>query len=134
MRFARLPAGFPQHSLPAARAFYWIDGQAPEKAPEFAKSVYRRYWIDGLATADPDVAVDAAARLGFDTNRVREALNDAGVKQRVIAENERAIANGVFGSPFIMVEGEPFWGSDRLNAVADRLAGAPASLRGGPAC
>jgi 2-hydroxychromene-2-carboxylate isomerase len=48
------------------------------------------------------------------------------MKQRVISENERAIANGVFGSPFIMVDGEPFWGSDRLDAVAQRLGGGPA--------
>jgi 2-hydroxychromene-2-carboxylate isomerase len=34
----KVPAGFPQHSLPAARAFYWIEARAPEKAPDFAKT------------------------------------------------------------------------------------------------
>lgn len=118
----KVPAGFPQHSLPAARAFYWIEAHAPEKAADFAKAAYRKYWIDGHSTADPAIAIDAAAMLGFDRKRVAEGLQDPTVKQRLVTENEQAIANGVFGSPFIRVDGEPFWGSDRLDDVAARLA------------
>ena len=118
----KVPAGFPQHSLPAARAFYWIEARAPEKAADFAKAAYRKYWIDGHSTADPDIAIDAAAMLGFDRKRVAEGLQDPTVKLRLVTENEQAIANGVFGSPFIRVDGEPFWGSDRLDDVAERLA------------
>ena len=117
-----MPAGFPQHSLPAARAFYWIEARAPEKAPAFAKAAYRKYWLEGHSTADPVVAVEAAAMLGFDRKRVDEGLQDSTVKQRLVTENEQAIASGVFGSPFIRVDGEPFWGSDRLDDVAERLA------------
>ena len=36
--------------------------------------------------------------------------------------SERAIVAGVFGSPFIIVDGEPFWGVDRLDQVARWLA------------
>jgi len=36
----KVPAGFPQHSLPAARAFYWIELRAPEKAPDFAEAYH----------------------------------------------------------------------------------------------
>ncbi len=118
----KMPAGFPEHSLPAARAFYWIEARAPEKAADFAKEAYRRYWIEGHSTADPAIAVEAAAVLGFDRRRVSEGLQDSLVKLRVVAENEQAIANGVFGSPFIRVDGEPFWGSDRLDDVAERLS------------
>jgi len=118
----KVPAGFPQHSLPAARAFYWIEARAPEKAADFAKAAYRKYWIEGQSTADPAVAIEAAAMLGFDRKRVSEGLQESMVKLRLVTENEQAIANGVFGSPFIRVDGEPFWGSDRLDDVAERLA------------
>jgi hypothetical protein len=37
----KVPAGFPEHSLPPARAFYWIERQQPTKAIEFAKAAYR---------------------------------------------------------------------------------------------
>ena len=69
----KVPAGFPQHSLPAARAFYWIEARAPDKAPAFAKAAYRKYWLDGHSTADPEIAVEAAAVLGFDRRQVRKA-------------------------------------------------------------
>jgi 2-hydroxychromene-2-carboxylate isomerase len=116
------PAGFPEHSLPAARAFYWIEARAPEKAAEFAKTAYRKYWLEGHSTADPEVAIDAAVAVGFDRKRISEGMQDSLVKLRLTMENEQAIANGVFGSPFIAVDGEPFWGSDRLDAVSARLA------------
>ena len=118
----KVPAGFPQHSLPAARAFYWIEARAPEKAPDFAKAAYRKYWIEGYSTSDPGIAVEAAASVGFDRRQIAEGLNHPAVKQRLVAENEQAIASGVFGSPFIRVDGEAFWGSDRLDEVAERLA------------
>jgi len=45
---------------------------------------------------------------------VLTALKDPAIKQRVRDETDRAIERGVFGSPFIVVDGEGFWGSDRL--------------------
>jgi 2-hydroxychromene-2-carboxylate isomerase len=42
------------------------------------------------------------------------ALEDPAVKERVKKEVDAAIAAGVFGSPFFVVDGEPFWGGDRL--------------------
>jgi 2-hydroxychromene-2-carboxylate isomerase len=48
-------------------------------------------------------------------------MQDAAIKERLRAANEAAVARGVFGSPFIFVDGEPFWGSDRLNQVEEWL-------------
>jgi 2-hydroxychromene-2-carboxylate isomerase len=118
----KVPAGFPEHSLPVACAFYWIEARAPERAPDFATAAYRKFWLDGRSTADPEVALEAAAMLGFERAEVREGLQDEPVKQRLVAENEHALAKGVFGSPFFMVNGEPFWGSEWLVDVAERLA------------
>jgi 2-hydroxychromene-2-carboxylate isomerase len=39
------------------------------------------------------------------------------MKERLRAEVDTAIQKGVFGSPFVIVDGEPFWGSDRLEHV-----------------
>jgi 2-hydroxychromene-2-carboxylate isomerase len=36
------------------------------------------------------------------------------IKDRLIRENVDAIRKGVFGSPSFLVDGEPFWGSDRM--------------------
>ena len=50
------------------------------------------------------------------------ALNDTAVKERVRREVDAAVSLGVFGSPYIVVDGEPFWGADRLDQVERWLA------------
>jgi 2-hydroxychromene-2-carboxylate isomerase len=115
----KMPAGFPEHSLPASRAFYWIDRQDPASAVAFAKAAYRKYWLQGCPTSDAAVAVDAAASIGYHRDAVREGMQQAETKDRLVFENQEAIRRGVFGSPFFIRDGEPFWGSDRIALMFD---------------
>jgi 2-hydroxychromene-2-carboxylate isomerase len=116
------PPSFPEGLIAAARAVYWIEDQAPEKAGPFAEAAYRAYWAEGRKLAEPKVVAEVAAQQGFPAEQVLAALGDPAVKERLKTENEAAIARGVFGSPFIFVDGEPFWGSDRLEQVESWLA------------
>jgi len=109
-----VPAGFPEHALAPSRAFYWIEEQDPANAVAFAKLAYRKYWLEGCATSDAAVAADAAVAVGFDRAAVLAGMQDARIKERLVEENAAAIRKGVFGSPFFLVDGEPFWGSDRM--------------------
>lgn len=59
----KVPADFPGHALPPARAFYWIEAQDPRKAVAFAKAAYRRYWLEGCRTGDAGIAADVLAQL-----------------------------------------------------------------------
>ena len=45
-------------------------------------------------------------------------MSDPAIKDRLRQENEKALALGAFGAPWIVVDGEPFWGADRLPQVA----------------
>lgn len=60
----RTPQGFPEHSLPPSRAFYWLEAQDTAKAITSAKAAYRKYWLDGCSTADAEAAADAALAMG----------------------------------------------------------------------
>jgi 2-hydroxychromene-2-carboxylate isomerase len=111
----RVPAGFPEHALPPTRAYYWIAEREPVRAIAFAKAAYRSYWLDGRSTGDR--AADAATSVGLGRDMIIAAMQEAGIKERVARENEEAIGKGVFGSPFFLVDGESFWGSDRLNLI-----------------
>ena len=66
---------------------------------------------------------NVAAKLGVDKASLTQALNDPAVKERLKTEVDAAIERGVFGSPYIVVDGEPFWGSDRLDQVEKWLQG-----------
>ena len=62
----------------------------------------------------PEAVVEVAESLGMDRDSLAEALRDPAVKDRLRAEVDKSAEAGVFGSPFIVVDGEPFWGHDRL--------------------
>ena len=63
-----------------------------------------------------------AAKFGLKAEEMRAALNDAAIKELVKAEVDKAIARGAFGSPYIVVGEEAFWGADRLEQIEKWLA------------
>lgn len=115
----RFPANFPAHPIPPSRLFYWLEASDPGRAAAFAKAAYRAYWVDGQDTSDPAAALAVAAAMGIDEAEASSGMQDDAVKARLRQETEDAMARGVFGSPFFYVDGEPFWGGDRL-AQMDR--------------
>jgi 2-hydroxychromene-2-carboxylate isomerase len=105
----------------AARGFYWVRRHRPGQEAAFARVAFDRYWREGhdlgapaqVAALGPAVGMDAAEMLaGIESDQARTDLREA-----VAASLER----GVFGSPFFFVDGEPFWGSDRLEQLDEWL-------------
>lgn len=117
----QLPPNHPVIALAATRVFYWIEEQAPSAAPAFAREVFRRYYTEGLDTADVGALLPLAAALGFDGAAVRAGAEAPALKARVKAISEDAVARGIFGSPFFIVDGEAFWGHDRMAMLAEWL-------------
>ncbi len=114
-----VPAGFPFMSVGACRASYWAKDRDPVKAQALMQGLYRKAWSEGGDISHPGAVVAQAEAAGFDGQEVEAAMNDAAVKDRLRAEVDAGMAKGVFGSPFFFVDGEPFWGHDRL-AMVDR--------------
>ena len=118
----KLPPGFPFAPIAASRAYYWLVDRDPELAKRLAKIVYHAGLGIGRDVASVDVIAELAAPLGIKADELKAALNDQAVKDRLRAEVDAAVARKVFGSPYIVVDGEPFWGSDRLEQVDKWLA------------
>lgn len=110
----QLPPNHPIVALPASRAFYWIERRDPNAAVAFAKSVFRAYYGDNLDMTSPDVVADLAASVGVERSAILDGMSSPDIKEHFKSITEAAVAKGVFGSPFLIVDGEPFWGSDRL--------------------
>lgn len=109
-----MPERFPIGTVGAVRAFYWIEDQDPAKARAFARALYNEYFAGGRDIGAPETVIDVAGSLGVDRDALQAALADGAVKERAKTEVDAAIAKGVFGSPFFIVDGEPFWGCDRI--------------------
>jgi 2-hydroxychromene-2-carboxylate isomerase len=117
-----IPPRLPISGVNPSRAFYWLHDQDPPQAKTLARALYAAYFVDGRDISEPEQVAEVTASLGVDRAAVLAALQDPKVKERLRQETEAAIARGAFGSPFIFVDGEPFWGSDRLDQVDRWLA------------
>ena len=118
----RMPSVFPISSVAPSRAVYWLQAKDPKKAAELAKALYRAFFVDDVNISDAENVVKIAVSLGCNADEVRAGLNDQAVKDKTKAEVDAAIARGVFGSPYIVIDGEPFWGVDRFEQIERWLA------------
>jgi 2-hydroxychromene-2-carboxylate isomerase len=116
------PDPFPIGTQNAARAFYWIQDRDPLRAHQFAIACYSTFFGQGIDITSAYKVADIAASLGEDRAATLAAVSDPAAKDRLKNEVDAALAKGVFGSPYIIVDGEPFWGNDRLDQVDAWLA------------
>jgi 2-hydroxychromene-2-carboxylate isomerase len=110
----KMPAVFPVHTVAAARAFYWINERDPDQARLLAKSLYHAVFGEGQDISTPQAVADIASALFVDKEELLAALEAPAVKDMLRDETDKALEKGVFGSPYFIVDGEGFWGSDRL--------------------
>jgi 2-hydroxychromene-2-carboxylate isomerase len=112
-----VPTPFPFLTLAASRAFYWLETTDPKRAAPFARAVFRGAFAEGRDMSLPIAVAGAAALIGIDDSALMEAIDDQRWKDRLRAETDQALARGVFGSPFFLIDGEPFWGVERLSEI-----------------
>ena len=112
-----LPEPFPFLSVAAARAFYWLEDSDPGAAKALGKALFDAAFGQGRDGSSPEAVVGIAAAQGVDRDALAAALQDPAVKDRLRHEVEGAKEVGVFGSPILIVDGEPFWGHDHLPNV-----------------
>jgi 2-hydroxychromene-2-carboxylate isomerase len=117
-RLKKLPLVFhPEHpitQLPATRTYYWIEREQPEQAHAFARAAFNAYFGDGRDLRDPEVVAELTQPLGIDSEQLLFGMTEPGIKDRAKAMSDQALAKNIFGSPFFIADGEPFWGWDRL--------------------
>jgi 2-hydroxychromene-2-carboxylate isomerase len=118
----RMPPVFPIASQAPARIVLWAKAREPALAAKLALALYEAYFRDGLDISNPDVAAEVAGKTGVDRAAARACIDDPAVKDLLKREVEMAIQAGVFGSPFVVVDGESFWGHDRFDQLERWLA------------
>lgn len=113
----KLPSKFPIASQSPSRIIYSLESEGPARQEEVTLALYRAYMVDDRDISSPEIAADVAASVGMDRQKVLDLIADPVMKEKLKVETEAAIQRGVFGSPYIVVDGEPFWGFDRLEHV-----------------
>ncbi|KNZ33319.1 MAG: 2-hydroxychromene-2-carboxylate isomerase [Methylibium sp. NZG] len=122
MPFNVQPTFFPVAGDAAARLVIAVglsDGEGAAMALTWA--VLRAVWAQQRNIADATELAALLAECGLPASRLDDAQSPA-VQARYEANTQRAIDAGVFGSPSYVVDGEIFWGQDRLDFLQRRLA------------
>lgn len=115
------PTGVQLSPLAAARIILWVSSERPDCTEQLTLALYRRYWADGVDISTPDAVADVACALGFSRADILSVLANPQIKDRLAKSVDQAIGRGIFGSPFFIVDGEAFWGTDRLPMMAEWL-------------
>jgi 2-hydroxychromene-2-carboxylate isomerase len=118
----RHPRQLPLSSHRAARLYYAIEHADPGRARRFGESVLSAFFVEERDISDRDVLVELAGRHGLSSDTSREAMEGGYGRSRLAAAVVEAVADGVCGSPFFILDGEPFFGADRLPQIEWRLA------------
>lgn len=106
------PSPFPSNSLLAARVA--LAGEEAGWIGDFTKRVFAAQFRDGANIADIEVLRSILAAMELNPTQVLEAARSDAVKSRLRSQTDLATSLGLFGAPSFVVEGEVFWGNDRL--------------------
>ena len=119
----RQPKFFPVGGDPAARLITAV-GQHDSSgvALTLAGAIFRAVWAEERNIADDQVLAEILKACGLDAQRLVQSQSPD-IQQRYEAHTQQAISAGVFGAPTYAVNGELFWGQDRLDYLERKLAG-----------
>lgn len=118
-----LPDVHPIISTMPSRALLWIEDFQLELVAPFAKAVFHAFYIENRDVRELTTVLSLAENVGVRSVWDLElAVTSGALKDRFRQHTEDGVRRGVFGSPFFFVEGEPFWGHDRLPLLDEWLA------------
>jgi 2-hydroxychromene-2-carboxylate isomerase len=117
----RLNPHFPINTLMLMRAAVGLQMREPQRFQAYLEAVQRAIWVEGRNLNDAQETEAMLARAGFDPQAVLALTQDPEVKEKLKAVTQEAVSRGVFGAPTFFVEGDMYWGQDRLDFVKEAL-------------
>jgi carboxymethylenebutenolidase len=116
------PRFFPVSGDGAAKLIIAVDMKdGTDAAMKITGAIMRAVWAEERNVDDEQVLLALLAEQGLSADRLEDAHSQT-VHERYEIDTREAIEAGVFGSPSYVIDGEIFWGQDRLDFVARRLA------------
>jgi 2-hydroxychromene-2-carboxylate isomerase len=97
--------------LACARALAWVNQHQPERAADVVHALFGAYWGQGLDLSTPESLVPLVGA------EIAHAAAGEEATALLRAEVDAALKAGVFGSPTVVVDGEPFWGIDKFEQI-----------------
>jgi 2-hydroxychromene-2-carboxylate isomerase len=117
-RFAMNPF-FPVNTLMIMRGA--VAAELEGVLDRYVDAVFRHMWAEPKKMDDPAVARAALEESGLDGARLIAMTQEPAVKDRLLANTQKSVERGAFGSPTFFVGEEIFFGKDRLREVEEEI-------------
>lgn len=111
------PPNFPLMPVSACRAAQWALENAPDKRADLIHAILRHAFAGGGDFGKAETVAGIAETVGIDGAMLLAGIKDAGLKERLRDDIQATVDRGVFGSPYFIYDGEPFWGVDHMNQL-----------------
>ena len=110
---AKVPAPYPLKEFDLANKIAVI-GMQEGWCSDYVIATYRRWFVAGLEPGSEPNVSESLREIDQDPERVLELAADETIAKAYLSQTEQAQSKNIFGSPSFIVDGELFWGDDRL--------------------
>lgn len=100
-----------------------IVAQSDGYLERYIEAGLKMVWEQGLKMDDPEVFAKALKDAGFDGERISERIQDDEIKAGLFENTSAAIKRGVFGVPTFFVDGEMYFGKERIAQIEEQISG-----------
>ncbi len=111
----------PVDALDASLGYYIAREKSRER--EYRNGVFRALWAEGRDIADRDVLGDCAGDAGLSRSGFLKRLDDERYRDELMSRAVAGLEERVFGVPLFIVDGQRFWGNDRVDFLLEALRG-----------
>jgi len=87
----------------------------------YVDAVYRHMWAEPKKMDEPEVLREALIESDLDAEAILALVQTAEVKEELLANTQRSVERGTFGSPTFFVGKEIYFGKDRLRDVEEAI-------------
>ncbi len=112
---------FPINTLTLMRIATGVQHHAPEKFDDVVGLIFRAMWVDGRNLGDSQTLISVLAQGGHMPGELLAWADEPEVKAQLKAVTDEAVQRGAFGAPTFFVDGDMFFGQDRLDFVQEAL-------------
>ena len=112
---------FPINTLTLMRGAVGVKMREPARFMAYVEAVFKAIWVDAKDMNDATVVGSVLRAAGFDPQALMALTQDPQVKEQLKADTQEAIARGAFGAPTFFIDGQMYWGQDRLDFVREAL-------------
>ncbi|MGB5484791.1 2-hydroxychromene-2-carboxylate isomerase [Parasphingorhabdus sp.] len=116
----RMNPHFPFNTMTLLRMLVALE---PARRAEFIELLLPPIWEDGLDVTDAETLGTILQDGGFDAAELLAQTQNPAIKQTLIDNTEKAVARGAFGIPTMYIDGEMYFGKERLGQIEEQIAG-----------